>query len=180
MENIRTLLVTGGARSGKSSFAQTLAEGSGLAPLLIATAQASDDEMRARIQRHQRDRNKDWALVEEPLAICDRINELCEPGLVLVVDCLTLWLANLMFAGADIEATTRRLSDVVAASRCPLIFVTNEVGSGIVPDNALARAFRDHQGRLNQSIARACERVVLVVSGYPLQVKPPLGAPIDF
>lgn len=183
MNLLRTLLVTGGARSGKSGFAQSLAEQSSLRKVLIATAEAGDHEMAARIERHRRDRQTDWRVVEEPRDLCDKLMVEAGPDRVTVVDCLTLWLANLMFAGRDVEA------EVAALSRCisqiselghPLILVTNEVGSGIVPADALTRAFRDHQGRLNQSLAKVCAQVVLVVAGCPLQIKPQGAASVRF
>jgi adenosylcobinamide kinase/adenosylcobinamide-phosphate guanylyltransferase len=183
MNMLRTLLVTGGARSGKSGFAQSLAEDSSLRKVLIATAEAGDHEMAARIDRHRRDRQTDWHVVEEPRDICDKLMMETAPDCIVVVDCLTLWLANQMFAGRDVE------TEIDALSRCvlqvsnlghPLILVTNEVGSGIVPVDALTRAFRDHQGRLNQSVAKVCAQVVLVVAGCPLQIKPQGAASVRF
>lgn len=181
MATFSSLLVTGGARSGKSGYAQSLAEASGLRKALIATADAGDDEMRERIDRHRRDRGADWRVIEDRRDIGERLREEAGEGRVVVVDCLTLWLSNLMFAGCDVDAEIEALTRCVlelSARRHALVLVTNEVGCGIVPANPLSRAFRDHQGRLNQSLARACARVVLVVAGCPLQIKPGNGASI--
>jgi adenosylcobinamide kinase/adenosylcobinamide-phosphate guanylyltransferase len=172
MKMVRTALVLGGARSGKSAFAQGLAEGSGLARVLVATAVAGDEEMGERIARHRADRGPTWRLVEEPLDLVAAVRKEAKAERILLVDCLTLWLSNLMCAGFDAAQEGKRLADAVTLLGGPVIFVSNEVGSGIVPDNAMARSFRDLQGRLNQQLAQACDRVVLVVAGCPLQIKP--------
>ena len=180
MTKIRSLLVLGGARSGKSAYAQRIAERSGADPHLLATAEACDAEMKERIDRHRADRGAGWTTVEEPLAIAERLSRIAGAGRIVVVDCLTLWLANLMGAGGDPDAASRKLSELVPDLGGPAIFVSNEVGGGIVPDNALARSFRDHQGRLNQAMASACDRVVLVTAGCPLQIKPAVEPDIQF
>ncbi len=169
---IRSLLVLGGARSGKSGYAQNLAENSGARPVLIATAQAHDGEMAARIAKHAAERGSGWTLVEEPLALTAALHREAREGRVVVVDCATLWLSNLLLGEADLAQATDELAHSLARLAGPAIFVSNEVGLGIVPDNALARAFRDAQGRLNQALAKACDAVVLVSAGIPLRLKP--------
>jgi adenosylcobinamide kinase / adenosylcobinamide-phosphate guanylyltransferase len=170
--DIRALLVIGGARSGKSHYAQTAAEQSGKKPVLIATGEAKDTEMAARIAAHQAARGAAWRTLETPLALAAALEEAAAPGTIVLVDCLTLWLSNLMLAGRDAAADGQHLAGVIAGLAGPAIFVTNEVGSGIVPDNLLARRFQDAQGRLNQIIASACDGVVLVAAGLPLVLKP--------
>lgn len=172
---VRTCLVLGGARSGKSSFAQELAEASGRTPVYVATAAVWDDEMRDRVERHRAVRNERWRTVEEPLALADVLVREAVPGTVVVVDCLTLWLTNLMLGGHDTERAASQALDALSATSGAIILVSNEVGSGIVPENALARRFRDEQGRLNQAVAKACEAAVLVTAGLPLVLKPSLG-----
>ncbi len=168
----KSLLVLGGARSGKSRFAQRLAEGSGARPVLIATAEAHDAEMQARIARHAAERGPDWSLVEEPLALAKALAREAAQGRIIVVDCATIWLSNLMLREADLAEASAELAEVVGRLAGPAIFVSNEVGGGIVPDNALARRFRDAQGSLNQTLARVCEAVVLMNAGIATQVKP--------
>jgi adenosylcobinamide kinase/adenosylcobinamide-phosphate guanylyltransferase len=172
-----TTLVLGGARSGKTAYAQDRAE-SIAAPMrrrlvMIATAQAFDAEMTDRIARHQADRDDRWTTVEAPLDLSAALAALT-PDDVAVVDCLTLWLSNLMLAqtdsGADIEAAFDALVAAVTACPADLLLVSNEVGWGIVPDNALVRAFRDHAGRLHQRLARAAEETMLIVAGLPLRL----------
>ncbi len=167
-----TLLVIGGARSGKSAYAQRLAEASGCAPVLIATAEAHDEEMRARIARHAEARGPKWSLVEEPLALTDALAREARVGRIVVVDCLTLWLSNLLLRELDLERPSAELAGALEKLAGPAIFVSNEVGLGIVPDNALARRFRDAQGRLNQSMAQACDAVVVMHAGIAVRIKP--------
>ena len=169
---VRSLLVLGGARSGKSRYAQRLAETSGRLPVLIATAQAHDDEMAQRIARHAADRGPKWALVEEPAALATALRREAREDSILVVDCATLWLSNLLLRGDDLRAATDELVGVIATLAGPVVFVSNEVGLGIVPENALARGFRDAQGWLNQALAEACDAVVLVSAGLVLRLKP--------
>ncbi len=166
------MLILGGARSGKSRHALTLAERSGLDPMLIATATAGDAEMMARINRHRAERPEHWRTVEEPLDLVAALEIWRDPSRVLVVDCLTLWLSNLMEAGLDVEVATTRLTHELARPRGPILLVSNEVGLGIVPANELGRQFRDAQGFLNQAVAQACERVTFVIAGLPLHLKP--------
>ncbi len=169
---IRSLLVFGGARSGKSRYAQSLAEASGLQPVLIATAQAHDAEMAKRIARHAASRDARWTLVEEPAALAVALRREARKDRIVVVDCATLWLSNLLLKNDILPAATQDLAQTVARLAGPVIFVSNETGCGIVPENALARAFRDAQGLLNQALADACEAVVLVSAGIALRLKP--------
>ena len=168
----RSALVLGGARSGKSAYAQRLAEAAASERLYLATAEAGDAEMAARIARHRADRGEGWTTLEEPLALAEALAAEARPGRALMVDCLTLWLSNLMLAGREVEGEIARLAAAIGALRGPVVLVSNEVGLGVVPDNALARAFRDAQGRLNREIAHACEAVVLVAAGLPTLIKP--------
>lgn len=171
---VRSLLVIGGARSGKSRYAQNLAETSGKTPVLIATATAGDEEMAQRIAKHQAERGSHWQVVEEQIDIAEVLRRETAPDRLLVVDCLTLWLSNLMLGSKDIEAHCEALAQAVPTLSGPVIFVSNEVGLGIVPEGALGRAFRDAQGRLNQALGAVCEAVVFVAAGLPLRLKPEL------
>ena len=164
-------LILGGARSGKSRHAQALAEASGHALLYLATAAAGDGEMRERIAQHKAERGPRWRTIEEPLALAPTLLRAAQPHQIILVDCLTLWLSNLMLAGRDIAIETAALAAALPQLRGNVLFVSNEVGSGIVPDNRLARDFRDAQGRLNQSMAAACGHVSLIVAGLPLVLK---------
>jgi adenosyl cobinamide kinase/adenosyl cobinamide phosphate guanylyltransferase len=162
-------LVLGGARSGKSRFAEGLATRHPAPWLYVATAEAGDAEMTARIAAHQARRGAGWTTLEAPR---DLAAPLAAAGSApVVVDCLTLWLSNLMLAEADIDVEVARLETALDGARGPVVLVANEVGSGIVPDNALARRFRDLQGQLNQRLAARAGRVVLLVAGLPLFVK---------
>ncbi|RFC64489.1 bifunctional adenosylcobinamide kinase/adenosylcobinamide-phosphate guanylyltransferase [Fulvimarina endophytica] len=167
-------LVLGGARSGKSAHAEALARESGLDRIYLATSQAFDAEMEERIRRHRDERAADdWTTVEEPLDLPGALKIHASPGAIVLVDCLTLWVTNLMMAGRDVEADCRSLLRVLEEGPGgPVIFVSNEVGLGIVPDNAMARAFRDHAGRLNQLVASAANEVTFVAAGCPLILKP--------
>jgi len=166
-----SLFVLGGARSGKSRFAQARAEAMPGELVFIATAQAFDAEMTDRIARHRADRDARWRTVEAPIALPEAITQHSAPGRVLLVDCLTLWTSNLLLGEHDIDAATQALERAVITAPGPVILVANEVGLGIVPDNALARRFRDHAGLLNQRIAAAAQQVVLVTAGLPLSLK---------
>ena len=169
---IGSLLILGGARSGKSRYAQKLAEASRRRPVLIATAQAHDAEMALRITRHAALRDARWTLVEEPVALAGALRREARKDRIIVVDCATLWLSNLLLQDDNLAAATQDLAQTVAELSGPAIFVSNEAGCGIVPENALARAFRDAQGLLNQALAEACEAVVLVSAGIALSLKP--------
>ena len=166
-----SLFVLGGARSGKSRYAQARAETMPGELIFIATAQAFDDEMTSRIARHRADRDLRWRTIEAPIALAEAIVENSAPGRVLLVDCLTLWTSNLLLGEHDIDAASAALERAVIIAPGPVILVANEVGLGIVPDNALARRFRDHAGLLNQRIAAAVDAVVLVTAGLPLSLK---------
>jgi adenosylcobinamide kinase/adenosylcobinamide-phosphate guanylyltransferase len=171
MTDLATTLVLGGARSGKSSFAEQLVEASGLERVYLATATAEDDEMRFRIAHHRERRGNGWMTVEEPLALVDALTREATRGRAVLVDCLTLWLSNLMFSGRDPDVEARRLTRFLGVARYPIIFVSNEVGLGLVPETPLGRSFRDAQGRLNQIIAAAVPDVVFIAAGLPLWLK---------
>lgn len=164
-------LVLGGARSGKTALALARAEASGLAPVMVATAQAFDAEMEARIAAHRAERDGRWTTVEETRDLLGVLR--CEAGAerILMVDCLTLWLSNLLLAEAEVEAAIEALVAGLSGLAGPVILVSNEVGLGIVPENALARRFRDLQGRLNRLVAASAERVTFVAAGLPLVLK---------
>lgn len=162
-------LVLGGARSGKSAHAEALIGPAG--GLYLATAQALDAEMAERIARHRQRRGPDWQTLEEPLELATTLRRRRDHGRPILVDCLTLWLANVMAAGRDVAVETEGLGEALDTPGGPVVLVSNEVGLGIVPDTPLGRAFRDHAGRLNQAVARLADRVVLVVAGLPVTLK---------
>lgn len=169
---IATTLVLGGARSGKSGYAERLARESGLQLVYVATAQAFDDEMAARIARHRAERaDHGWRTVEEPIGLAAVIAREARPDAVLLVDCLTLWLSNLMLGERDIAAMQAALLGILRGARGPVILVSNEVGMGLVPETPLGRAFRDAQGRLNQGVAALVPQVVFIAAGLPLVLK---------
>jgi len=163
-------LVVGGARSGKSRLAERLVTESGRPRRYIATAQAWDEEMADRIARHRADRGADWTTVEAPLDLPTALAAAQSDEAVLV-DCATLWLSNHLLAEHDLDAEGAALLAALAACPAPVVLVSNEVGWGIVPDNALARAFRDAQGRLNQQIAARADLVLGVMAGLPMVLK---------
>ena len=163
-------LVLGGARSGKSRYAESLIAATPPPWVYVATAQALDAEMAERIAHHRKRRGDGWHTIEEPHDLQDAIDA-APAGAAVLVDCMTLWLTNRMLADADMEVETHRLEAALARRNGLTVLVSNEVGSGIVPDNALARRFADLQGRLNQRLAACADRVVLVVAGLPLIVK---------
>jgi adenosylcobinamide kinase/adenosylcobinamide-phosphate guanylyltransferase len=167
-------LIIGGARSGKSALALTLAEAEakrrGGTPVMIATAEALDDEMAERIARHRAERGPVWRTLESPRDVAGALVGLTAKD-AAVVDCLTLWLSNLMFAEADLDAAADALLSAAAASPAPVVMVSNEVGMGIVPENALARRFRDEAGRLNRRVADQAERVIVMFAGQALTLK---------
>lgn len=174
MNDARVTLVLGGTRSGKSAYAEACALSGGAAPVYIATAQAFDGEMEDRIVAHRERRGAEWRTVEEPLDLTGALRSAENADSVILVDCLTLWLNNLMAAERDIGFETAALIETLSALRGRIVLVASEVGLGIVPENALARAFRDCQGQLNQAVAAAADRVVFVAAGLPLVLK---GAP---
>ena len=173
MTNAATLttFILGGARSGKTSRAQALAEATGQQRCYVATAQAFDTEMKARIEVHQAERGKGWSTLEAPLYLADAVTNAATGNDVVLVDCLTLWLSNLMHHERNVASETSALIEAINASATPVILVSNEVGMSIVPENRLAREFRDAQGRLNQQIAAAADVVELVAAGLPLKLK---------
>jgi len=172
----RVTLVLGGARSGKSRHAESLIESALAAGLYegatyLATAEALDAEMAARIEAHRRRRGAAWRTVEAPLELVAALTRHAHPARPVLVDCLTLWLSNIMGDGRDAEAEAPALAARLRESPGPAVVVANEVGLGIVPDNALARDFRDHAGRLNQMVAEVADRVLFVAAGLPLTIK---------
>jgi adenosylcobinamide kinase/adenosylcobinamide-phosphate guanylyltransferase len=167
-----SLFVLGGARSGKSRYGQARAEAAGNGLIFVATAEAFDEEMRERIARHRADRDARWTTVEAPRDLPAAIDALNEKDAIVLADCLTLWVSNLLLADADIALASRLLCQTISRFEGTLILVANEVGLGIVPDNALARAFRDAAGQLNQLVAATADEVVLLTAGLPLTLKP--------
>ena len=166
----RRTLVLGGARAGKSRYAESLITALPPPWIYLATSEARDAEMAERISRHRAERGERWETIEVPHHLAQAVTK-APPTNPLLIDCLTLWLSNRVLAEADIASETRELESALARRPGPIVLVSNEVGSGIVPDNALARRFRDLQGQLNQSIAARADRVVLLVAGLPLIVK---------
>ena len=163
-------LVLGGARSGKSTYAERLIEATGLPKVYVATAQAFDAEMQARIEEH-RARRSGWQTIDAPLELANVLHAQSGKGNAILVDCLTLWLTNLLMAEHDIASAFHVLLGVLRRADHPIVLVSNEVGLGIVPENALARAFRDHTGRLHQMIAAEAGQVHFIAAGLPIKLK---------
>lgn len=159
----------GGARSGKSRYAESLVTALPPPWLYVATAEAGDSEMVARVAAHQARRGPSWTTIETPRNVAETLGTHADTP--TLVDCLTLWLSNVMLADADVDAEIEQLDEALARATAPIVLVANEVGFGIVPDSALGRRFRDLQGLLNQRIAARADRVVLVVAGLPLTLK---------
>jgi adenosylcobinamide kinase/adenosylcobinamide-phosphate guanylyltransferase len=175
-DNFRVALILGGTRSGKSRYALNLAEQRSGPRLYLATAEAGDAEMAERIARHRRERGEAWDTQEVPLELAEALAAAQGKYRVILIDCLTLWLSNLLVGGrggAGLEAATARLMAVLGSGSTPMILVSNEVGWGIVPDNPLAREFRDEVGLLHQRLGEVADMVVLVVAGLPLILKSP-------
>ncbi|PCH46123.1 MAG: bifunctional adenosylcobinamide kinase/adenosylcobinamide-phosphate guanylyltransferase [Hyphomicrobiales bacterium] len=166
-------LVLGGARSGKSQFAGKLAVETGRKKIYLATGQALDDEMIARVAKHQKDRGADWVLVEEPLDLIGALKNHAENDNVILIDCLTLWLTNLMMDKRDVPQSCNDLAVVLSAipTANRVILVSNEVGQGIVPIEKMSREFRDHAGWLHQKLAQVCGHVWFVTAGLPQKLK---------
>ena len=167
-------LVLGGCRSGKSGFALSLADRFGGAGIFMATCEPRDEEMRLRIRRHQKERSTAWKTVETPLDLAEAIDEYDRSGQVTLVDCLTLWVSNLLLVSMNegfLHDKFRVLMEVLRTAKGPTILVSNEIGLGVVPDNAVARQFRDLVGELNQQIALQAAHVFLVTAGIPLAIK---------
>jgi len=165
-------LVLGGARSGKSRYAEGLVESQDGSCIYLATATAGDVEMEDRIARHRVRRGERWETVEVPLELAGALQTHASGGQAVMVDCLTLWLSNLMFAEKDPERACEELVQVLPGLSGPVVFVSNEVGLGIVPGDSLSRAFRDHAGLLHQALADVCDSVVFMVAGLPHHLKP--------
>jgi len=167
----RLTLVIGGARSGKSRYAEAIV--CGLPPpwFYVATAEALDDEMRERIAHHRNRRDERWRTVDAPRDLPETLRRLAEERQPILVDCLTLWLSNCLLADIDTEEASDRLIAILEKLPGPMVLVSNEVGLGIVPDTPLGRRFRDEQGRLNQRVAGIADHVVMMVAGLPLTVK---------
>ena len=161
--------VLGGTRSGKSRYGETLIRALPPPWLYVATAEAGDHEMAARIRAHRSRRGPSWRTIEAPRDVAAALA--ATEGMPVLIDCLTLWLSNLLLANADFEQETGRLEQALMQATAPVVLVANEVGSGIVPDHPLGRKFRDAQGILNQRIAARADRVVLMVAGLPLALK---------
>jgi len=166
----RLTLVIGGARSGKTALAERLVRGTGLPLAALVTAELWDDEMRARAQAHRLARGPGWRLIEAPQDLPEAIGKLV-PGGAVLIDCITLWLSNRMLADADLSLEREALLRALLHAPGPLVVVTNEVGLSIVPENALARRFRDEQGRVNQHLARQADLVLGVMAGLPFVLK---------
>jgi adenosylcobinamide kinase / adenosylcobinamide-phosphate guanylyltransferase len=180
MQFMSLTLVIGGCRSGKSSYALQLADRMGnVRKRFLATCIPQDEEMHQRVSRHQAERGTGWIAVETPVFLAEAIRDISPDADVLLVDCLTLWVSNLMMeqtvdpdAPEDfLTAQTCRLIESLRTAACPVILVTNEVGAGIVPDNPLARQYRDNVGHVNQRIAACADQVIWMVAGIPVKIK---------
>lgn len=170
-ENAKITFVLGGARSGKSSFAEKLVEDSGLQPVYLATGRAFDKEMESRISIHRDRRGREWQTVEEPLDLVGALEKHAGHDRFVLVDCLTLWITNLMMAEQNIAAETETLIAALSPLSGTVVFVSNEVGLGIVPENQMAREFRDHAGFLHQAVASVADEVYFLAAGLPLKMK---------
>ncbi len=166
-----TTLILGGARSGKSEFAEDLVLKSGLSPVYLATGRAFDDEMVERIETHQDRRGEEWETVEEPLALVDALSHAALPGRMVLVDCLTLWITNLMMAEANVEKEARELAGFLKQASVPIVLVSNEVGQGVVPETRMAREFVDLSGLVHQQIAKVANHFYFVTAGLPQKLK---------
>lgn len=164
------ILVTGGARSGKSALAERLAQSCGNKVIYIATSEPFDDEMQSRIDRHRARRDAGWRTVDAPLELPDMLVQ-TDGDAPRLVDCLTMWLNNLIYHNRDVADEVDRLIKVISEQQADLVMVTNEIGSGLVPQTAEARKFRDLAGELNQMVAQAASQVYLSVSGIPVKIK---------
>ncbi len=166
----RTTLVLGGARSGKTAHAMRLAERQ-LRRVYVATAEAHDDEMRARIRRHRSERDATWSTVEAPIDIAQALCASDTVGTSIVVDCATLWLSNILHSERDVATAINTVLPIIKGAVADIVLVSNEVGLGIVPENKLARTFRDAHGQMNQSLAAVVDRVDFVAAGLPITLK---------
>jgi len=167
-----SIFVLGGCRSGKSRHALELAEKiSDIRQIFIATCVPCDEEMKDRVRRHQQDRGKTWTTVDAPVELANAILEYGEKGLVILVDCLTLWISNLLMESENMDQRVDELTSAICRAQCPVILVSNEVGTGIVPGNALARQYRDAAGFANQRVAACVDKVIWMVAGIPVPIK---------
>ncbi len=175
------VFVIGGCRSGKSRYAlETTGKFSGKEKVFIATCVPRDDEMKERVKNHRNERSEEWRTVEAPLELPRAIRENSRQDCIILADCLTLWVSNLILGDETLDGMKNRCADLVAAlsdANCPVVLVSNEVGMGIVPENKLARRFRDAAGFVNQVVAAHADRVILSVAGIALQIKGPLSGP---
>ncbi len=172
----RVTLVLGGARSGKSRHAEGLAQGHRGRLIYIATAEVTDQEMRDRIALHRGRRGGKWTTIEAPLDLVAQLRDADDAKAFILVDCITVWINNLMYHGKDVAAEVAHLTAILPTMRGRIVIVSNEVGLGIVPDNALARRFRDEAGRANQVLAEAADEVLFIASALPLTLKKPKRA----
>jgi adenosylcobinamide kinase/adenosylcobinamide-phosphate guanylyltransferase len=166
-------LILGGARSGKSRLAEQIAQQLGKTVIYVATAQAGDAEMQARIQHHRQQRPKTWKLCEEPLYLAQQLKVLDHPNAVILVDCLTLWMSNLLMQSADnfAEQQISALLDVLTHLQADIILVSNETGLGVVPMGEITRKFVDETGRLHQQLGEIADKVQFCVAGFPMLLK---------
>ena len=167
------VLVLGGARSGKSSWALRYVEERYESFLFMATAEVRDQEMEERVRKHKTSRGTNWQLIEEPLEIAEALNSRCGHVEAVLIDCLTIWLSNVMLSGRQegVRSYQEKLLGILAARSRAITIVSNEVGSGIVPESPLGREFRDHAGLLNQRVAALADKVIFMIAGLPLFVK---------
>jgi adenosylcobinamide kinase/adenosylcobinamide-phosphate guanylyltransferase len=163
--------ILGGARSGKSGFAEQLITESGLEPVYVATGRSLDEEMAERIRHHRARRGAGWQTIEEPVALVDVLQTQAREGRALLIDCLSLWVTNLMMDNRDVDDEASRLAESLSGTGGAVVLVSNEVGLGIVPDNAMARQFRDHAGRLHQLVAAQAKDVYMMAAGLPRKMK---------
>jgi adenosylcobinamide kinase / adenosylcobinamide-phosphate guanylyltransferase len=167
-----TIFVVGGCRSGKSRHALELAETiSDIQRIFIATCVPYDEEMKDRVRRHQQDRGSTWITVDAPVELADAILKYSQNARVILADCLTLWMSNLLMGSENMESRVEELTKAINQAQCPVIVVSNEVGTGIVPENALARQYRDAIGFANQKVAACVDKVIWMVAGIPVMVK---------
>jgi adenosylcobinamide kinase / adenosylcobinamide-phosphate guanylyltransferase len=171
MADVKIILVLGGARSGKSAFAERLIDETGLEKAYLATGQAFDDEMKRRVGTHQNRRGPEWKLIEEPIDIAAALAKICDSKTAVLLDCLTLWVTNLMMVEKNVLSECDMLTKALRSLAGTIVLVSNEVGQGIVPDNAMARAFRDYAGLLHQKIAGIADEVYFVTAGLPQKLK---------
>ncbi len=167
----KLVFITGGARSGKSTFALNEASRILGNKAYIATAEALDEEMKERIEKHKKQRGNSWDTYEEPIKIADVIKRIEDQYSAIVIDCLTLWLSNLFLNNKNVEKEIESLCSSLSTVHCPLFIVSNEVGMGIVPENKIARNFRDMAGILNQKVAEISDKVYVIIAGIPLKLK---------